>query len=97
MAAILDVLLVILSLATWIIIIQAVMSWLVGFNVLSIHNPTVRSIWGGLQTITEPFYRPIRNLLPPMGGFDLSPLVVLLIIFFLRSLIVRYGYAMVPF
>ena len=97
MAAILDVLLVVLHLATWVIIIQAVLSWLVSFNVLSIHNPTVRSIWGGLQSITEPVYRPIRNILPPMGGFDLSPLVVLLIIFFLRSVIHRYGYALVPF
>ena len=97
MAAILDVILVILQLATFVIIIQAVMSWLVGFNVLSLHNPTVRSIWGGLQAITEPVYRPIRNILPPMGGFDLTPMVVLLIIFFLRQVIVRYGYAIAPF
>lgn len=94
MAAILDVLLLVLRIATWVIIIQAVLSWLVGFNVLSIHNPTVRSIWGGLQAITEPVYRPIRNILPPMGGFDLTPMVVLLIIFFLERVIVRYGYGM---
>ena len=89
MAAILDLVMIILRIATFIIVIQAVMSWLVSFNVLSIQNPTVRSIWVGLQNITEPVYRPIRNILPPM--------VVLLIIFFLERVIARYGYGVVPF
>lgn len=97
MAAILDVILVILSIITWIIIIQAVLSWLVAFNVISLHNPTVRAIWSGLERMTEPVYRPIRNILPPMQGLDLTPMVVLLIIFFLRQLIARYAYALVPF
>ncbi len=97
MAAILDVIRVVLNLVVWIIIIQAVLSWLIAFNVISIQNPTVRSIWGGLERLTEPVYRPIRNILPSMQGFDLTPLVVLLIIFFIQQLIVRYGYGMVPF
>ncbi len=97
MAAILDVVLVVLNIATWIIIIQAVLSWLVTFNVIDLRNPTVRSVWGGLERITEPVYRPIRNLLPPIGGLDLTPLIVLLLIFFIRQLIVRYGYGLVPF
>lgn len=97
MAAILDVILVILSIITWIIIIQAVLSWLVAFNVLSLQNPTVRSIWSGLERMTEPVYRPIRNILPSMQGLDLTPMVVLLIIFFLRSIIARYAYGLVPF
>jgi YggT family protein len=97
MAAILDVILVILSIVTWIIIIQAVLSWLVAFNVLSLQNPAVRSIWSGLERLTEPVYRPIRNMLPQMQGLDLTPLIVLLIIFFLRSVIARYGYGAVPF
>lgn len=97
MAAILDVILVILSIVTWIIIIQAVLSWLITFNVLSLQNPTVRSIWSGLQRLTEPVYRPIRNMLPQMSGLDLTPLVVLLIIFFIRQIIARYGYSLVPF
>lgn len=97
MAAILDVILVILNIITWIIIIQAVLSWLLTFNVLSLNNPTVRAIWSGLERMTEPVYRPIRNLLPPMQGLDLTPLVVLLIIFFLRQVIARYGYGLVPF
>ena len=97
MAAILDVILVILNIITWIIISQAILSWLVMFNVISLNNPTVRSIWSGLERMTEPVYRPIRNLLPPMQGLDLTPLIVLLIIFFLRQVIARYGYGLVPF
>lgn len=97
MAAILDVVLVILSILTWIIILQAVLSWLITFNVLSVQNPTVRSIWTGLERLTEPVYRPIRNILPQMSGLDLTPLVVLLIIFFIRQIIARYGYSLVPF
>jgi len=97
MRAILDVILFLLTIATWIIIVQAVMSWLVAFKVLSIQNPTVRSIWGGLERITEPVYAPIRRILPPLGGLDLTPMAVLLLIFFLRRLIVRYGFTIAPF
>ena len=97
MRAILDVILFLLNIATWIIIVQAVMSWLVAFRVLSIQNPTVRSIWGGLERITEPVYAPIRRILPPLGGLDLTPMAVLLLIFFLQRLIVRYGYTIAPF
>ncbi|WP_373005202.1 YggT family protein [Hyphomonas sp.] len=97
MRAILDVILFLLTIAKWIIIVQAVMSWLVAFKVLSIQNPTVRSIWGGLERITEPVYAPIRRILPPLGGLDLTPMAVLLLIFFLRRLIVRYGFTIAPF
>jgi YggT family protein len=97
MKAIFDVLLAVLSIASWIIIIQAVLSWLITFRVLDLRNNVVDSIWTGLQRLTEPLYRPIRNMLPQTSGIDLSPLVVLLIIFFLQQVIRRYGYAMVPF
>lgn len=97
MHAILDVILFLLNIATWIIIVQAVMSWLVAFKVLSIQNPTVRSIWGGLERVTEPVYAPVRRIIPPLGGLDLTPMAVLLIIFFLQRLIVRYGYTIAPF
>jgi len=97
MRAILDVILFLLTIAKWIIIVQAVMSWLVAFKVLSIQNPTVRSIWGGLERITEPVYAPIRRILPPLGGLDLTPMAVLLLIFFLQRLIVRYGFTIAPF
>lgn len=97
MKAILDVLLAILSIASWIIIIQAILSWLVVFKVLDVRNQVVGSIWGALQSITEPVYRPIRNMLPPMSGIDITPLIVLLLIFFLQQVIIRYGYSIAPF
>ena len=97
MKAILDVLYQILNIASWIIIIQAVLSWLVVFKVLDTRNSVVGSIWGALERMTEPLYRPIRNLLPSMSGVDISPLIVLLLIFFLQQVIVRYGYALAPF
>jgi len=61
----------------WIIILQAILSWLVAFEVLNLGQPFVYQIWSGLNQVTEPIYRPIRNILPNMGGIDLSPLVVL--------------------
>ncbi len=97
MKALLDVFLVVLQLATYLILAQAVMSWLVAFNVLPIQNPTVRTIWDALERITEPVYRPIRKILPAMGGLDLTPMAVLLGIFFLQRVIARYAYQILPF
>ncbi|MEM7547735.1 MAG: YggT family protein [Pseudomonadota bacterium] len=68
----------VVTLAWWIIIVQAVMSWLISFNVLNVRQPFVYQIWSGLNRLTEPVYRPIRNILPNMGGLDLTPVVVLL-------------------
>ena len=65
------------NLVFYIIIIQAILSWLVAFDVLNIRQPFVWQIWSGLNRMTEPMYRPIRSILPDMGGIDLSPLVVL--------------------
>ncbi|MBI1401396.1 YggT family protein [Hyphomonas sp.] len=97
MKAILDVLYQILNIASWIIIIQAILSWLVMFKVIDTRNSVVASIWGALERLTEPLYRPIRNMLPAMSGLDISPLIVLLIIFFLQQVILRYGYSLAPF
>ncbi len=66
-----------LNLAWWIIIIQFIMSWLINFDVINIRNPFVAQIWRGLNRITGPVYRPIRRVLPNMGGLDFSPVVVL--------------------
>jgi len=92
MRAILDVLMLILNMARFFMFVQFIMSWLVSFNVLSIQNPTVRSIWEGLTRITEPFYKPIRNMLPQMGGLDFSPMILLIAIFFLQRVLTYYGY-----
>lgn len=82
--SILDLLLRVVS---WIIIIQAILSWLVAFNVINTYNDFVRSFLDALGRITEPLYRPIRRILPDFGGLDFSPLVVLLLIYILRILL----------
>jgi YggT family protein len=92
MRALLDVVLLVLQLYTWIIIAAAILSWLVAFNVVNTRNDVVRSIWGFLDAVTEPVLRPIRNLLPNLGGIDVSPIILLLIIFFLERIIVYYLY-----
>lgn len=74
----------ILTILTWIIIIQAILSWLVAFNVLGNSNETVRQIYFALDKITEPVYRPIRKIMPDFGALDLTPMVVLLAIFFIQ-------------
>jgi YggT family protein len=71
----------------YILIAAAVMSWLVAFNVLNAHNPTVRMIWNFLYQITEPALRPIRAVLPSLGGIDISPLILIIGLMFLDRLI----------
>ncbi|HEY0112242.1 MAG TPA: YggT family protein [Allosphingosinicella sp.] len=78
--ALIEVLIILLSVLWWIIIIQAILSWLVIFNVINVHNDFMRSFMRALDRITEPLYRPFRRILPDFGGLDFSPLVVLIII-----------------
>ena len=77
MNLVIDILRILLDVLWWIIIIQAVLSWLIAFNVINTHNDFVRQIWDGMDRMTRPIYRPIRRILPAFGGLDLSPLVVL--------------------
>jgi YggT family protein len=79
-----DVVLVILDLYTYIIIAAVIVSWLVGFGVINTHNQIARVVVRTLDALTEPVFGPIRRILPPMGGLDLSPLIALLLIFFLQ-------------
>ncbi len=77
-----------LRLYVYVLIAAAVLSWLVAFNVVNMHNDIVRSIGNVLFQLTEPVLRPIRNILPNMGGIDLSPVVVILIIIFIQNVII---------
>jgi YggT family protein len=92
MRALLDVILLVLQLYTWVIIAVAILSWLIAFHVINIHNDFVRSVWNGLNALTEPLLRPIRRWLPYFGGLDVSPIILLLIIFFVERLIEYYLY-----
>jgi YggT family protein len=87
--AVADVLLLILQLYTYVIIAAVIASWLVGFGIVNSYNPIARSVLRALYALTEPVFGSVRRLLPAMGGLDLSPLVVLIIIFFLQRLIIR--------
>jgi YggT family protein len=92
MRAILDVIMLVLQLYVWLIIAAAILSWLIAFNVVNTRNDVVRAVWDFLQRITEPVLRPIRNLLPNLGGIDISPIILLLIIFFIQRVIQLYLY-----
>lgn len=92
MQAILDLILLILKLYTYVVIVVVIMSWLVAFNVINLYNNVVRAIWNGANALTEPVLRPIRNILPSMNGLDLSPLVLLLLIFLIQDIIIKYIY-----
>ncbi len=81
----------ILEILIWILIASAVLSWLVAFNVINTRNRVVYMIGDFLHRVTEPLLRPVRNILPNLGGIDLSPIVVILLLVFAQNLLVEYG------
>lgn len=87
MAELINFAVYLLQLMIWIIIIQAILSWLVAFNVVNMNNRFVATILYGLDRFLNPLLRPIRNLLPDMGGIDLSPLVLILGIMLLQRVL----------
>ncbi|HCQ81422.1 MAG TPA: hypothetical protein DIT66_01245 [Rhodobiaceae bacterium] len=76
----------IIDLYVWIIILSAVLSWLVAFDVINMRNRFVYLVGDALNRLTEPVYRPVRRILPDMGGLDLAPLVVIFGLWFLRDI-----------
>lgn len=92
MRAILDIILIVLDLYIWLLIASAILSWLIAFNVVNTRNPVVSAIGEFLYRITEPFLRPIRNYLPNLGGLDISPIILILIIMLIERVIRYYIY-----
>lgn len=80
----------VLDLYTWVLVIWVVMSWLISFNVINTHNRFVYVLSDILYRLTEPALRPLRRILPNLGGLDISPLVLVLLIFFVRNLLREY-------
>jgi len=76
----------------WLLIAQAVLSWLIAFNVVNTRNQFVAMVWDFLYRITEPALGPIRRLLPNLGGIDISPVILILLIIFIERLIEIYLY-----
>ena len=81
---------IILGFYQWVVLIAVIMSWLTAFNVINERNNFVRTVLTVLYKLTEPVFRPIRRILPNLGGLDLSPLVVLLAIFWLRAYVLPW-------
>lgn len=79
----------VITLYIWLLVAAAVLSWLVAFNVINTHNRFVYMVGDFLYRITEPALRPIRRVLPTMGGIDLSPMVLILLLLFLQQVLAR--------
>jgi YggT family protein len=80
----------VIDIYTWVVIASAIMSWLVAFGVVNVRNQFIRVVVDMLFRLTEPVLRPIRRMLPNLGGVDISPVILLLGLFFLRSLLWEY-------
>lgn len=89
MYSLFQILMLILDVARWIIIAHILFSWLISFQVLNPRQPLVGQIWYGLNNILEPIYSRVRSMLPHIGGIDIAPLVVLLIIIGIRIVLIN--------
>ena len=90
--------LTVLYIYRWIIIITVIMSWLVAFNIINGANPYVRQVVFALRRLTEPLLAPIRRFLPDLGGIDISPIILLLLILFIEQLVPwLFGYSSILF
>lgn len=87
MVSVLQILLLILNVAQWIILAHIIMSWLINFQVLNLRQPIVAQLWYGLNNLLDPVYSRIRRVLPNMAGLDLAPLIALLAIYALQIVI----------
>ncbi|MEW5703764.1 MAG: YggT family protein [Pseudomonadota bacterium] len=80
----------VIELYIWLVILSVVLSWLVTFNVVNTSNRFVAMVGESLYRVTEPVLRPIRRVLPSLGGIDISPVILILALIFLRNLLFEY-------
>jgi YggT family protein len=92
MRAVLDIILIVLDLYVWLLIASAILSWLIAFNVVNTRNQFVAAVAEFLYRITEPMLAPIRSFMPNLGGLDISPIILILIIMFIQRVIQYYIY-----
>jgi YggT family protein len=90
MYAFLNLVSTVISIYIWLLIAQAVLSWLVAFGIVNRYNRVVATIGDFLWRVTEPLLRPIRRVLPDLGGIDISPVLLILLLWFLRNLMFEY-------
>jgi YggT family protein len=79
----------VIDIYVWILIASAVLSWLVAFNVVNTRNPFVATVGDVLYRLTEPVLAPIRRILPNFGGLDISPVVLILLLIFIKRLLIE--------
>ena len=89
MQSLFQILMLLLDVLWFFIIAHVIMSWLINFQVLNMHQQFVAQIWYGLNRILEPIYAPIRRILPPMSGIDLAPLVALIAVYAVRIILMN--------
>jgi YggT family protein len=87
-----QILQILLNVVWWIIIVQAVFSWLIAFNIINMHSDFVRNLHMTLEKITEPLYRPFRRIMPDFGALDLTPMVVLILVIILQRVVLPNGF-----
>lgn len=88
MLALIHTIVLALDIFWWIIIASAIFSWLYAFNVVNPRNQFVGAVGNALFRITEPALQPIRRFMPDLGGIDISPIILLLVIFFIRQFLI---------
>ena len=79
-SGLLGIVILLINIMIWVIIVQAVFSWLVAFNVINTYNDGMRQFLYLLQRVTDPLYKPVRAIMPDFGGIDFSPIVVILLL-----------------
>ena len=89
MHAVLDLILTLIQIYIWVLIAQAILSWLLAFGVVNRYNRAVAVIGDFLYRVTEPALRPIRAVLPHLGGIDISPVILILLLWFISDLIAK--------
>ena len=87
MQSVVQILNLVLDVVIFVIFAHVIMSWLINFQVLNLRQPLVAQIWDGLSRLLEPLFAPVRRILPPMGGLDLAPLVVLIAVYALQIIL----------
>ena len=95
MGALLALILTILNIYIFIVILGVILSWLIAFNILNLSNQFVKILMCFLMAATDPILRPIRSVIPDIGGVDLSPLVLILLLYFIKNLIIEYGFSLI--
>ena len=89
MTSLFQILMFLLNILYFVVIAHVIMSWLINFQVLNLRQPLVAQIWDGLNRLLEPIYRRVRQYVPPMGGIDLAPLIVLIGVAIVRIILIN--------